>query len=49
MPVFLARRDPDNITLPDFLDLTTPLLNPARASRHDQYLAQRVGAMAETG
>ncbi len=27
MPVFLTRRDPDNITLPDFFDLTAPLLN----------------------
>ena len=43
MPVFLTRRDPDNITLPDFLDLAAPLLNPAGASRHDQYLPDRVG------
>ena len=43
MPVFLTRRDPDDITLPDFLDLTAPLLNPAGAGRHDQYLAERVG------
>ena len=34
MPVFLTRRDPDNITLPDFLYLTAPLLNTAGASRH---------------
>jgi DNA invertase Pin-like site-specific DNA recombinase len=31
MPVFLTRRDPYNITLPDFLDVTTPLLNPVGA------------------
>ena len=43
MPVFLTRRDPDNITLPDFLNWTAPLLNPACASGHDQNLAQRVG------
>ena len=42
MPVFLTRRDPDDIPLPDFLDLTAPLLNPAGASRHDQGLAERV-------
>jgi hypothetical protein len=42
MPVFLTRRDRDNITLPDFLDLTAPLLNPSGARCHDQCLAQRV-------
>jgi hypothetical protein len=49
MPVFLTRRDPDNITLPDFLDLTAPLLNPAGPSRHDQYLPDRVGVPCSTG
>lgn len=43
MPVFLTRRYPDDITWPNVLDLTAPLLNPARARRHDQRLAQRVG------
>jgi hypothetical protein len=28
MPVLLTRWDPDNVTWPHFLDLTTPLLNP---------------------
>jgi len=42
MPVFLTRRDPYNIPLPDFLDLTAPLLNPAGAGCHDQSLAERV-------
>ena len=46
VPVFLTRRNPDNITFPDFLLLTTPLLNPAGARCHDENLAQRVtGAM----
>jgi hypothetical protein len=30
------------ITLPDFVDLIAPLLNPAGTSRHDQYLTERV-------
>lgn len=49
MPVLCCRWDPDNVTLPDFLDWTTPLLNPARASRHDQCLAQRVGVSCCSG
>jgi len=44
MPVLLTRRDPDDVTRPDHLDSTAPLLNPAGASRHDQGLAQRVRA-----
>jgi DNA-binding transcriptional LysR family regulator len=34
MPVFLAGWDPDNVTRPHFLNLTTPLLNPAGAGLH---------------
>ena len=49
MPVFLTGRDPDNITLPDFLDWTAPLLNPAGATRHDQSLSQRVGVPSRPG
>ena len=49
MPVFLTRRDPDNITLLDFLDLTAPLLNPVGASRHDQGLARRMGVPCRPG
>ena len=41
--MLLTRRDPDNVTLPDFLDLTVPLLNPTAASHYDQGLAQRMG------
>ena len=42
MPVFLVRWNPDDVTLPNFLDLTAPLLNPAPASRNDQSLTQRM-------
>ena len=49
MPVFQTRRDPDNVTLPYFLDWTAPLLNPAGASRHDQYLTERVGVPCRPG
>ena len=42
VPVFLTRRNPDNITFPDFLLSATPLLNPASARCHDENLAQRV-------
>ena len=42
MPVFLTRRDPDDITFADFLGWTTPLLNPTGACRHDQRLTERV-------
>ena len=43
MPVFLTRRDPDDINFADFLGWTTPLLNPTGACRHDQRLTERVG------
>ena len=49
MPVFQTRRDPNNITLPDFLDWTAPLLNPAGASRHDQYLTERMAVPCGPG
>src|SRR6266567_5076742 len=42
VPVFLTRRNPDNITFPDFLLSTTPLLNPAGVRCHDENLAQWV-------
>src|SRR5207244_5259830 len=42
VPVFHARRNPDDVTLPHFPDLTAPLLNPARTSRNDQSLPQRM-------
>jgi hypothetical protein len=42
MPIFHARRNPDDVTLPNFLDWTAQLLNSARASRNDQSLTQRM-------
>src|SRR6266700_1920929 len=42
VPMFLTRLEPDHVTRPNFLDRTTPALDPAAASRHDQGLAQRV-------
>ncbi len=49
MPVFLTRRDPDDVPLPDFLDRTAPLLNPAGASRHNEYLAKRMAVPCRPG
>ena len=42
MPMLRVWWYPDHITLPDLLNRTTPLLNPALTGRHDQCLAQRV-------
>src|SRR5437764_9434259 len=42
VPMFLTRREPDHVPRSDFLDWTTPALDPATASRHDQGLAQWV-------
>src|SRR6266496_4491803 len=42
VPMSLTRLEPDHVTRPNFLDRTTPALDPAAASRHDQGLAQRV-------
>jgi len=42
MPMFYSRRNPDDVTLKNLLDSTAPLLNPARASRDDQSLTQRM-------
>src|SRR2546421_9985426 len=43
VPMFLPRREPDHVPWMNVLDGTTPALNPARACRHNQSLAQRVG------
>ncbi len=43
VPMLLARREPDHVARPNFLDRAAPALHPAAASRHDQGLAQRVG------
>src|SRR5205085_10986578 len=42
VPVLLARRKPDHVTGPDFLDWPAPALRPTAAGRHDQGLAERV-------
>lgn len=49
MPVFLTRRDPDHIALPDFLDWPPPFLNLAQAGRHDQCLTERVAVPGRPG
>jgi hypothetical protein len=43
VPMFLARRKPDHVAGPDFLDQAAPSLRPATAGGHDKSLAQRVG------
>ena len=42
VPVFHSRWNPDNIALSNLLARASPLLNPARAFRDDQDLAERV-------
>src|SRR5262249_24493284 len=42
MPVLFARREPDDVSLPDLLDGTTLALNPAATGGDDQSLADRV-------
>jgi len=42
MPVFLSGRNADDVTRPDFLDLSSPTLCAAATGGHDQGLAQRV-------
>jgi hypothetical protein len=43
MPVFDARRNPNDVSLAYHLNRATPLLNPADTISHDQYLAERMG------
>jgi hypothetical protein len=43
VPVFLAGRSPDDVSLPDLLDGVAPSLHPPRARRHNQDLSERVG------
>src|SRR5438105_10791165 len=40
MPMFLARRKPDDIAWPDFLDRSALALRPADAGRDDQCLTE---------
>ena len=42
VPMFLARRKPDNIAWADFLDRSTPVLRPATAGSDNQRLAERM-------
>ena len=42
MPMLFARRKPDHVARPNFLDRPTPSLRPAAAGRHDQGLTERV-------
>ena len=42
MPVLLARREPDHVSRPDFLDRAALALRPSAARRHDQRLPQRM-------
>jgi hypothetical protein len=49
MPVFHARRYPDDITRLDLLLFTTLLLYPACAGSHDQGLAERMGMLCRAG
>ena len=42
MPMLLARREPDHITRPNFLDGSSPALCAAAAGRDDEGLTERV-------
>ena len=42
VPMFLARRKPDNIARADFLERSTPVLRPATARSDNQRLAERM-------
>jgi len=42
VPVLLAGREPDNITMPDLLDRTAFALSPAEARGHDERLPKRM-------
>ena len=42
VPVLRSGWNPDHITLTNFLDRSSPFLNPACAIRHDQNLTERM-------
>ena len=44
MPVFLARREPDNVARPDLLNRPALAPRKAAACRHDQRLTERMSA-----
>ncbi len=39
VPMFFARREPDDVTRANFLDRSSPTLHPAAAAGHDERLA----------
>ena len=49
MPMLFARRNPDHVARPNFLDWGSPALCPATTSRHNQSLAQWVGVPRRPG
>ena len=49
VPVLFARRKPDDVTRPDFLDRAAPALRPAAAGRHDQRLTERMRVPGRPG
>ena len=49
VPMLFARREPDHVAGPDFLDRPAPTLRPAAAGRHDQGLAERMRVPCGTG
>src|SRR5580704_16222883 len=48
VPMLLARREPDDVTRPDFLDRAALPLHPADAGGHDQRLAERMAVPGGT-
>jgi hypothetical protein len=42
MPVFLAGREPDDITGPDLIDRASPMLDPAAPGQDDESLPGRM-------
>src|SRR5215471_3442383 len=42
VPVLDSRRNPNDVALLDLLNRSSPLLNPARACRHDQDLTEHM-------
>src|SRR5215471_12274763 len=48
VPMLLARRNPDDVTGPNFLDRASPALCPATTSRHKQSLPQRMSVPCGT-
>jgi hypothetical protein len=49
VPMLLTRRNPDDVTRPNFLDQAFPALCPATTSQNDQGLAERVGVPCGSG